>query len=131
MEQKSKKVKTVYVSNLNYKIDEDDLKGIFGKFGRVDDVMIMMKPGGKLRMGMAFVRMSSHGAALKAIEGLDGKVIDGRTIKVVIAREDQAPRPKHIEGRKDSVRAPKEKSSEKKSRRGKRDSFKDFLKTRK
>ena len=133
VQQKTKKVKTVYISNLNYKIDEEDLTGIFGKYGRVDDVMVMMKPGGKLRMGMAFVRMRTHESALKAIEGLNGKVIDGRTVKAIIAREDQAPRPKHIT--KDQGHPSKESRRERPAKAAKKNlkknRFKEFLKSRK
>ena len=127
-----KPVKTVYISNLNYKIDEEDLVGIFGKFGKVHDVMIMMKPGGKLKKGMAFVRMASHASALKAVEALNGKTIDGRVAKAVLAKEDQKLRPKYRDNAEKTK--PEDKKSTPrahKSIKQKKTAFKDFLKSRK
>src|SRR5690242_12374384 len=76
----------IYVSNLGFNIQDEDLKGFFTPYGEVTSAKIINdKETGKSR-GFGFVEMSDDAAAKKAIAELDGGTIDGRAIKVTEAR---------------------------------------------
>lgn len=72
---------TVYISNLSYDRDRDGLKILFKRYGTIKAIKIIVDPKTNESKGMAFVEMGSPEEATKAVEGLDGKVIDGRTVK--------------------------------------------------
>ena len=76
----------IYVGNLNYNLQEDELKEVFTEFGEVASVKIITdKYTGKAK-GFGFIEMPSDDAANKAIEALDGKDVGGRNLKVNKAR---------------------------------------------
>lgn len=76
---------TIYVGNLNYRLNEDDIKALFTPYGYVKSVSIVLRQGTDLKSGIAFVKMTNKDKALKAINELNGKVINERTLKVSIA----------------------------------------------
>lgn len=78
----SRNSKMVYIGNLNYKIKEKDLVGIFGQFGRVGNVKLVIDLKTKRSKGIAFVEMFDADDMAKAISYLNGKTIDGRVAKV-------------------------------------------------
>lgn len=59
--------------------DNETLKSVFGKFGEVVSVSLPMQGGRK--KGYAFIKFSSSAEAKAAIEGMNGKELDGREIK--------------------------------------------------
>ena len=76
----------LYVGNLSYKTDESSLTNAFSVFGSVASAKIITdKMTGRPR-GFGFVEMSSEEEANKAIDGMNGKDFDGRTLNVNIAR---------------------------------------------
>ncbi len=78
--------KKMYVGNLNYETNEDQLNDVFKEYGEVVSVNIIAdKFSGKSR-GFAFVEMANDEEADSAMAGLNGKEIDGRNIKVNEAR---------------------------------------------
>ncbi|MDI6785980.1 MAG: RNA-binding protein [bacterium] len=80
----------IYVSNISYDANEDDLQQAFKGFGQVASASIIKdKYTGRSR-GFGFVEMPSEDEAKAAIEGLDGKDLKGRTLKVNEARPRQA-----------------------------------------
>lgn len=81
--------KTVYIGNLAYKITEENLLGIFERFGRVNNVYLVYKPKSDHKKGIAFVEMGNEASALKAVKALDGKIVDGRTLKVSLAKNNK------------------------------------------
>lgn len=76
----------IYVGNLSYKAQEDDLKREFEQFGEVTSVRIIKDRETGRSKGFAFVEMPEKDAADSAIEALNGKEIDGRAVKVNPAR---------------------------------------------
>jgi cold-inducible RNA-binding protein len=71
----------IYVGNMSFDTNEDSLRNAFAAFGDVEDVaMITDRDTGRPR-GFAFVTMPDS-AARAAIEGLNGKELDGRTLNV-------------------------------------------------
>ena len=108
------KGKTVYIGNLNYKIREKDLIGIFSKFGKVKFVNLLKNPGSDQSKGIAFVEMLKESDAFKAIETLNGKIMDGRTVKVSEAEENNPPTQKKFSPsfKKQNQENPQEKKEE-------------------
>jgi RNA recognition motif-containing protein len=78
---KNKPSNTVYISNLSYERDRNGLKSIFSPYGTIKNIKIIVEPKTNQSRGMAFVEMGSIQEATAAIEGLNGKVLDGRTTK--------------------------------------------------
>lgn len=76
----------IYVGNLNYDLQEDDLKQIFSEFGEVVSVKIITDKYTGRGKGFGFVEMSNEEDASKAIDGLNEKEVQGRNLKVNKAR---------------------------------------------
>ena len=83
---------TVYVGNLNYKRDEEGLKKLFSKYGKVQSVKLVMESGQDRSKGIAFIKMRKPEQAQGAIKGLNGALIDGRTLKVSLALTSDVPK---------------------------------------
>ncbi len=84
----------LYVGNLSYDTTESGLRTAFEQSGTVVSVdVIKDRDTGRMK-GFAFVTMGSEADAQKAIQALDGKMLDGRALKVNIAkpREDRPQR---------------------------------------
>ena len=76
----------IYVGNLPFNTDENDLREAFEVYGQVEDIrLIKDKYTGKSK-GFGFVEMSAEAEALSAIEGLNGKDFKGRNLTVNKAR---------------------------------------------
>lgn len=76
----------IYVGNLSYKAQEDELKSEFEQFGEVTSVRIIKDRETGRSKGFAFVEMPEKEAADSAIEALNGKEVQGRALKVNPAR---------------------------------------------
>lgn len=73
---------SIYVGNLAYEIQKEDLSEVFNEYGSVQRVHIPKdRETGQVR-GFAFVEMKSEANENKAIEVLDGAEWMGRDIKV-------------------------------------------------
>lgn len=86
-------MKRIYIGNLNFKTTEDDLNQAFSQFGEVLSATLIKDKASGLSKGFGFVEMPEDDAAFKAIQGLNGKDLDGRKVRVSIA-EDNGPRRK-------------------------------------
>ena len=76
----------IYVSNLSFNVQDDDLRGFFESYGEVSSAKVINdKFTGKSR-GFGFVEMSDDAAAKTAIGELDGGMVEGRAIKVTEAK---------------------------------------------
>jgi hypothetical protein len=77
----------LYVGNLSYDTTADMLRSLFGEIGEVSDVhMVMDRDTGRPR-GFAFVTMASRNDVDKTIRETDGRVIDGRPLRVNVAED--------------------------------------------
>ncbi len=85
---------TLYVGNVSYQSTDDSLAAAFAAAGTVVSAKIVMDKFTGRSRGFAFVDMSTEAEATKAIELLDGKDLDGRPLRVSLARpkEDRPPR---------------------------------------
>jgi RNA recognition motif-containing protein len=76
----------LFVGNLSFNTTENDLNDAFAAFGTVTEANLMMDRTTNRPRGFGFVTMSSPEEAQKAIEGLNGKEMDGRALTVNVAR---------------------------------------------
>ncbi len=76
----------IYIGSLSYKATEEDLKQAFEAFGQVESVKIIKDNYSGQSRGFGFVEMPDKAEAQSAIEGLNGKELKGRTLKVNEAR---------------------------------------------
>jgi RNA recognition motif-containing protein len=76
----------IYVGNLSYSTTEEDLKTAFGAFGEVASANIIRDQYSNQSKGFGFVEMPEHTAAESAINALNGKEMNGRTLTVNEAR---------------------------------------------
>jgi RNA recognition motif-containing protein len=76
----------LFVGNLSFTTAEGVLMETFAAYGTVSEALLMTdKMTGRSR-GFAFVTMSTDEEAQAAIDGLNGKELDGRRINVNVAR---------------------------------------------
>ena len=78
-------MKRIYIGNLSFNTDENALRSSFEQFGEVESVSIIMDKNTGKSKGFGFVEMPEDEEALKAIEGLNGKLLDGRKVRVNVA----------------------------------------------
>lgn len=76
----------LYVGNLSFKTTEDNLRDLFGEYGEVVDVALMIDRITGRSRGFAFVEMSEESAGHSAIEATNGMEYDGRPLTVNEAR---------------------------------------------
>ena len=76
----------IYVSNLSFSVQDEDLKAFFADYGEVTSAKVIMDKLTNRSRGFGFVEMADEAAAQKAIQELDGGMVDGRAIKVSVAR---------------------------------------------
>lgn len=82
---------SVYVGNLSYEVERDQLSEVFTEYGSVKRIHLPTDRETGRPRGFAFVDMSSEAEEEKAIEELDGAEWMGRTLRVNKAkpREDK------------------------------------------
>jgi cold-inducible RNA-binding protein len=78
--------KKLYVGNLTYGVTSSDLEKMFQPFGTVTSAQVIMDRDTGRSKGFGFVEMGSDAEAQAAIDGLNGKESDGRTLTVNEAR---------------------------------------------
>ena len=77
---------SIYVGNLSYEVNQEDLNEVFAEYGTVKRVFLPTdRETGRLR-GFAFVEMESETEEDKAIQALDGAEWMERNLKVNKAR---------------------------------------------
>ena len=77
----------LYVGNLPFSANEDDIRGLFDDFGSVVDLHIPMDRETGRPRGFAFVTLSTREFGEAAINSLDGRDMDGRNLRISEAQE--------------------------------------------
>ncbi|MBS1665389.1 MAG: RNA-binding protein [Bacteroidetes bacterium] len=72
----------IYVSNLSFDLQDEDLKGFFIPYGEVSSAKIITDRETGRSRGFGFVEMTDDAAAKKAIEELNGADMEGRALNV-------------------------------------------------
>lgn len=76
-----KKNVNLYIKNFEMAIDEEGLRKAFEPYGTITNVRIIRDSNGFSR-GFGFVSYQTHEEAQRAIDNMDGKTLDHRTITV-------------------------------------------------
>jgi cold-inducible RNA-binding protein len=86
-------VTRIYVGNLPFSANEDDVRSLFTEYGTVEDVSLVSDRETGRPRGFGFVEMDNQGANA-AIQALDGLEYGGRNLRVNEARprEERPPR---------------------------------------
>ncbi len=79
-------MKNIFVGNLSFGTTEDTLRSMFQSYGTVDRVNIVTDRDSGQPRGFAFVEMAVDAEADNAINGLNGRDVDGRSLNVNEAR---------------------------------------------
>ena len=83
----------IYVGNLSYKMRDEDLKELFAPFGTVEECKVIMDRDSGRSKGFGFVEMPQQAEGEEAIKELDGKDVDGRNLRVNVAKpKEDRPR---------------------------------------
>ena len=77
----------LYVGNISFQLDEQQLEEAFAAYGSVKSVKIITDRDTGRSKGFGFVEMESGDQAQECVSNLDGKDLSGRNIRVNIARE--------------------------------------------
>jgi len=76
----------IYVSNLSFNVQDEDLREFFASYGEVTSAKIITDRETGNSRGFGFVEMSDDAASKKAIAELDGATVEGRAIRVSEAK---------------------------------------------
>ena len=78
--------KKLYVGNLPYNTNDDELRQLFEEYGSVESANVVSDRETGRSRGFGFAEMDDEGAD-KAIRALDGKDFGGRPLRIDEARE--------------------------------------------
>lgn len=79
----------IYVGNLSFHTGEQSLVDAFAQFGDVSEVKVVTDRETGRSRGFGFVSMADADSARRAIEGMNGTMVDGRALRVNEAEERQ------------------------------------------
>jgi RNA recognition motif-containing protein len=88
----------IYVSNLSFDVQDEDLKDFFAPYGEVTSAKVITDRETGRSRGFGFVEMADEAASQKAIAELDGATVENRTISVSVAKPKE-DRPSRGNGR--------------------------------
>ncbi len=78
--------KNLYVGGLSFDTTDDGLRTFFEQAGTVESASVIIDRDSGRSRGFGFVEMTTEAEASKAVEELNGKMLDGRTLTVNEAR---------------------------------------------
>lgn len=83
----------IYVGNMSYGTTEESLGALFAQYGEVNSIkLITDRETGRMK-GFGFITMNDDSAAQNAIEELNGKEFEGRTLRINEAKpREERPR---------------------------------------
>jgi len=84
----------IFVSNLSFRISDDDLKQLFEEYGEITSAKVITDKFSGRSRGFGFVEMKEDEAGQKAIDELNNADYDGKAISVSVAkpRTENGPR---------------------------------------
>jgi len=92
------------VDNLTYRTTPDDLRRVFERCGEVGDIYIPRDRYTRESRGFAFVRFYDKRDAEDALEAMDGRMLDGRELRVQMARYGRPTSPQTRRNNRDHRR---------------------------
>lgn len=88
----------IYVGNLDYAVNSDDLRTLFEPFGSVASAEVQCRTRTGQSRGFGIVEMLDAGEAEAAIAGLNGQEFRGRPLKVNESRPRRTVRDLYASG---------------------------------
>ena len=82
--------KKLFVGGLSWGTDDEGLRQAFSKFGQISEAKVITDRETGRSRGFGFITFSSDSDAMSALQEMDGRELDGRTIKVNEAQERPA-----------------------------------------
>jgi len=83
----------IYVGNMNYRTTEEDINKLFSQYGEVETVKLISDRETGRAKGFGFVTMNDDSAAKEAIEALNEKEFEGRSLRINEAKpREERPR---------------------------------------
>lgn len=82
----------LFVGGLSWDTDDRGLRTAFESFGTVVEAKVVTDRDTGRSRGFGFVTMADQGEARRAMDGMDGEMLDGRTIRVDQAQDRARPR---------------------------------------
>lgn len=79
-------MKKLYVGNLSFQTTEDDLRTLFEQAGELSSVALITDRDSGQSRGFAFIEFANDAEAQAAIQRFDGMEIEGRALKVNVAK---------------------------------------------
>jgi len=79
----------LFIGGLSWDTDDRGLRAAFERFGALDDVKVITDRETDRSRGFGFVTFADSADASRAIEEMNGAVLDGRTLNVNEAQERQ------------------------------------------
>ncbi|WP_127125278.1 RNA recognition motif domain-containing protein [Pseudoflavitalea rhizosphaerae] len=76
----------IYVSNLSFNVQDEDLREYFAAFGEVSSAKVITDRETGRSRGFGFVEMPDDSAAQNAISQLDNSEVEGRQMRVSEAK---------------------------------------------
>jgi RNA recognition motif-containing protein len=76
----------IFVGNLSYQTTESELEALFGAYGTVERVTVVRDRDTGQPRGFAFVEMTNANEAANAMQAMNGREMNGRTLNVNEAR---------------------------------------------
>ena len=76
----------IYISGLSFDVTDADLQDLFAEYGEITSAKVINDRETGRSRGFGFVEMADDAEGQKAIDGLNGKEIDGRVVSVNIAK---------------------------------------------
>ena len=80
----------LYVGNLSFNTENVNLEKLFSESGTVESVHIMKDRSTGKNKGFGFIEMKTEQEASDAIDKLNGKEFEGRTIRVSLAKDKRS-----------------------------------------
>lgn len=88
----------IFVSNLNFKVNSDQLKQLFDQYGEVTSAKIINDKFSGRSRGFGFVEMKTDADGQKAIDALHETEFEGRNVQVSIAKPRENSKPREYSG---------------------------------
>jgi RNA recognition motif-containing protein len=79
--------KKLFVGGLSWGTDDEGLRQAFSRFGQISEAKVITDRETGRSRGFGFITFASDSDATSAMSEMDGKELDGRTIKVNEAQE--------------------------------------------
>jgi RNA recognition motif-containing protein len=88
----------IYVSNLSFNVQDEDLREFFAPYGEVTSAQIINDRETGRSRGFGFVEMPDEAASKTAIAALNEATVEGRTIKVMEAKPKESRPARKFDG---------------------------------